>query len=58
LTWDALRRIKDATTMPVLVKGILTAEDADLCVQYGADGIVVSNHGGRSAETGRPRPAG
>jgi isopentenyl diphosphate isomerase/L-lactate dehydrogenase-like FMN-dependent dehydrogenase len=39
--------------MKVLVKGILTSEDAELCVQYGADGIVVSNHGGRSAETGR-----
>ena len=53
LTWDALRRIKDATRMVVLVKGIVTSEDAELCVQYGADGIVVSNHGGRSTETGR-----
>ena len=53
LTWDALRRIKDATSMNVLVKGIVTSEDAELCVQYGADGIVVSNHGGRSTETGR-----
>ena len=53
LTWDALRRIKDATRMNVLVKGIVTSEDAELCVQYGADGIIVSNHGGRSTETGR-----
>jgi isopentenyl diphosphate isomerase/L-lactate dehydrogenase-like FMN-dependent dehydrogenase len=53
LTWDTLRRIKDATTMKVVVKGILTWEDADLCVAHGADGIVVSNHGGRSTETGR-----
>jgi isopentenyl diphosphate isomerase/L-lactate dehydrogenase-like FMN-dependent dehydrogenase len=53
LTWDALRRLREATKMKVLVKGILTAEDAELCVQYGADGIVVSNHGGRAAEAGR-----
>jgi isopentenyl diphosphate isomerase/L-lactate dehydrogenase-like FMN-dependent dehydrogenase len=53
ITWEGLSRLKDSTQMRVLVKGILTAEDAELCVQYGADGIVVSNHGGRSAETGR-----
>jgi isopentenyl diphosphate isomerase/L-lactate dehydrogenase-like FMN-dependent dehydrogenase len=53
LTWDALRRLKDSTQMKVLVKGILTPEDAELCIQYGADGVVVSNHGGRSTETGR-----
>jgi isopentenyl diphosphate isomerase/L-lactate dehydrogenase-like FMN-dependent dehydrogenase len=53
LTWDTLRRIRDATKMKVLVKGIETHEDAELSVQYGADGIIVSNHGGRSAETGR-----
>jgi 4-hydroxymandelate oxidase len=53
LTWAALGRLRDTTKMTVLVKGILTAEDAELCIQYGADGIVVSNHGGRSAETGR-----
>src|SRR6185436_19672592 len=34
-------------------KGIENSEDADLCVQNGADGIIVSNHGGRSTETGR-----
>ena len=39
--------------MKVLVKGIVTAEDASLCVENGADGIIVSNHGGRAAETGR-----
>jgi isopentenyl diphosphate isomerase/L-lactate dehydrogenase-like FMN-dependent dehydrogenase len=39
--------------MKVLIKGIETAEDAELCVQHGADGLIVSNHGGRSTETGR-----
>jgi isopentenyl diphosphate isomerase/L-lactate dehydrogenase-like FMN-dependent dehydrogenase len=53
LTWDTLRRLKDATTMKVLIKGIETAEDAELCVEYGADGVIVSNHGGRATETGR-----
>jgi isopentenyl diphosphate isomerase/L-lactate dehydrogenase-like FMN-dependent dehydrogenase len=53
LTWDTLRRIKDGTKMKVVVKGIETAEDAELCVQYGADGVIVSNHGGRSTESGR-----
>ena len=53
LTYDTLRRIKDLTTMKILVKGIENPEDADLCVQNGADGIIVSNHGGRATESGR-----
>lgn len=53
MTWDTLRRLKDSTSMKVLVKGIETAEDAELCVQYGADGVIVSNHGGRATESGR-----
>jgi isopentenyl diphosphate isomerase/L-lactate dehydrogenase-like FMN-dependent dehydrogenase len=39
--------------MKVLVKGIETSEDAELCLRYGADGIVVSNHGGRGTNSGR-----
>ena len=53
LTWETLRRLKNTTTMKILVKGIETSEDAELCVRYGADGIVVSNHGGRGTESGR-----
>ena len=53
LTWDHLRKLKDSTTMKVVVKGIESPEDAELCVNNGADGIVVSNHGGRATETGR-----
>jgi isopentenyl diphosphate isomerase/L-lactate dehydrogenase-like FMN-dependent dehydrogenase len=53
LTWESLRKIKDATQMKVLVKGIETSEDAELCIQNGADGIIVSNHGGRATESGR-----
>ena len=40
--------IKSITKLPVILKGILTAEDAKLAVQHGADAIIVSNHGGRS----------
>lgn len=53
MTWDTLRRLKGSTTMKVVVKGIESGEDADLCVQYGADGVIVSNHGGRATESGR-----
>ncbi|MFT7461043.1 MAG: 4-hydroxymandelate oxidase [Planctomycetota bacterium] len=53
LSWDYLKRLKDNTKMKVLVKGIVTAEDAKLSIENGADGIIVSNHGGRAAETGR-----
>jgi len=53
LTYETLRRIKDSTKMKILVKGIENPEDAELCVQNGADGIIVSNHGGRATESGR-----
>ena len=53
LTWDFIRRLKDGTRMKVLVKGLESGEDAALAVKYGADGVIVSNHGGRATETGR-----
>jgi 4-hydroxymandelate oxidase len=53
LTWDFIKRLKDVTKMKVLIKGLETAQDAGLAVANGADGIVVSNHGGRATETGR-----
>ena len=45
--WDYLKRLKDATSMKVLVKGIVTREEAELAIEHGADGVYVSNHGGR-----------
>lgn len=52
LTWDHLGFIRDhAPGLSVLVKGILTAEDARLAVEHGVDGIVVSNHGGRQLDS-------
>jgi isopentenyl diphosphate isomerase/L-lactate dehydrogenase-like FMN-dependent dehydrogenase len=53
LTWDIVRRLKDTTKMKLLIKGLETREDAELAVQHGADGIIVSNHGGRAQESGR-----
>ena len=47
-TWDYVKRIKDSTSMKVLLKGIVTKEDAELAVQHGVDGLFVSNHGGRA----------
>jgi 4-hydroxymandelate oxidase len=46
-TWRDLEWIKSATDLPVIAKGIMTGEDAELCAQAGADALIVSNHGGR-----------
>jgi 4-hydroxymandelate oxidase len=53
-TWDYIKRLKDATRMKVLLKGIVTREDAELAIEHGADGMIVSNHGGRAEESLRP----
>ena len=53
MTWEVVRRLKDLTPMKLVLKGIETREDAQLCRQYGVDGILVSNHGGRETESGR-----
>jgi len=53
LTWSVIGRMKEVTNMKVLIKGIEVGADAALAVQHGADGIVVSNHGGRAVETER-----
>jgi len=53
MTWDFVDRLKKLTRMKLLIKGIETREDAVLCREHGADGIVVSNHGGRAEESGR-----
>ena len=53
LTWSVIGRMKEVTNMKVLIKGIEVGTDASLAVQHGADGIVVSNHGGRAVETER-----
>jgi len=52
MTWDYLSRLRDTTKMKIVVKGIVTAEDASSCVQQGADAVYVSNHGGRAEASG------
>jgi 4-hydroxymandelate oxidase len=51
--WTYVDRLKKMTSMKLLLKGIDTGEDARLARERGADGVIVSNHGGRAAETGR-----
>src|SRR5580698_10344759 len=51
--WGYVDRLKKATRMKLVLKGIETREDARLCVEHGVDGILVSNHGGRATETYR-----
>ena len=54
LDWAVIEWVKSVTRLPVIVKGIQTAEDARLCVEHGVDGIVVSNHGGHSLHGAYP----
>jgi isopentenyl diphosphate isomerase/L-lactate dehydrogenase-like FMN-dependent dehydrogenase len=50
ITWHDVERLASETSLPVLVKGVITAEDARLACEHGAAGIVVSNHGGRQLD--------
>ena len=53
MTWDFLKRLRDLTKMKIVIKGILAHEDAVLAADNGIDAIIVSNHGGRSEDSGR-----
>src|SRR5258706_9541149 len=53
MTWDFLKRLRDTTKMKIVLKGILAHEDAKLALERGMDGIIVSNHGARSEDSGR-----
>ena len=50
LTWDDLPRLREWTSLPVLLKGVLRGDDARRAVEGGIDGLVVSNHGGRQVD--------
>ncbi len=52
MTWQILPLIRSWTKMNLVIKGIMTAEDAELALEYGVDGIIISNHGGRQLESG------
>jgi (S)-2-hydroxy-acid oxidase len=51
-TWEYMNAVRKFIKVPIIIKGIVTHEDARLCVEHGFDGIVVSNHGGRSMDYG------
>jgi isopentenyl diphosphate isomerase/L-lactate dehydrogenase-like FMN-dependent dehydrogenase len=53
LTWDIVPWLRANTRMRIVLKGIVTREDAALCLKNRVDGIIVSNHGGRQEESGR-----
>lgn len=50
LHWEHLKKLKERTSLPILLKGILHSEDAKLALELGIDGIIVSNHGGRQLD--------
>jgi lactate 2-monooxygenase len=50
LTWQDLAWLREQTALPLLVKGVLTAEDARIAISSGVDGVIVSNHGGRQVD--------
>jgi lactate 2-monooxygenase len=50
LTWDDLASLREHTRLPILLKGILRSDDAQKALDYGMDGIIVSNHGGRQVD--------
>lgn len=51
--WDDIKRLKDTYDIPMILKGIATAEDAAIALEHGIEGIYVSNHGGRQLDHGR-----
>lgn len=50
VTWETVDWLRSITSLPILIKGILTAEDALLALEHGVSGIIVSNHGGRQLD--------
>lgn len=51
LTWDFIGRLRDVSSKKLIIKGLMTAQDAEIAVKRGVDGIVISNHGGRAEES-------
>jgi 4-hydroxymandelate oxidase len=54
ITWKDIEWLKANTTLPIIIKGILSTEDAKIAVENEIDGLVVSNHGGRQLDTSVP----
>ncbi len=53
LSWEDVKRFKDKHAVPLILKGIATAEDARVALEHGVEGVYVSNHGGRQLDHGR-----
>jgi isopentenyl diphosphate isomerase/L-lactate dehydrogenase-like FMN-dependent dehydrogenase len=53
MTWKFFDRVREAWPRKLVIKGIVTREDAELALEHGADGVLVSNHGGRAEDSGR-----
>jgi 4-hydroxymandelate oxidase len=54
VNWEFVKRLRDTVTVKLLLKGIVTREDAQIAVEHGVDGLITSNHGGRDEESLRP----
>jgi isopentenyl diphosphate isomerase/L-lactate dehydrogenase-like FMN-dependent dehydrogenase len=53
MNWDYLKRLREIWPRKLVIKGIVTREDAELAIAHGVDGLIVSNHGGRAEDSGR-----
>ena len=52
-SWDDVKRLKDRFDIPIIIKGIATAEDTEIACEHGVEVVYVSNHGGRQLDHGR-----
>lgn len=50
ISWDDLKWYREHCKLPLILKGVQTVEDVELAVQHGVQGVILSNHGGRSRE--------
>jgi 4-hydroxymandelate oxidase len=50
LTWDEIDWMRRITDVPIVLKGVMTAEDAALAIEHGVDAVIISNHGGRQVD--------
>ncbi len=53
MSWDYLKRLREIWPRKLVIKGIVTRDDAELAIAHGVDGLIVSNHGGRAEDSGR-----
>lgn len=54
MSWSYVARLREIWPRKLVIKGLVTREDAELAIEHGVDGLIVSNHGGRAEDSGRP----